>query len=310
MSEPFRIQQLRQFVMSVENGSFRAAATGTFRSQAAVSTAMRDLEQQIGAQLFERGQRARLTALGQTLYPLLKTFVFSHDRLLEDVNHLARAERGSVSVAVAPFLAEQWFPGVLKEFLKGYPEVRLNVTDDRSRQIRRLVANGDIDIGVAAKLSDDPSIDFEPIAVDQFGVALRKDHPLAKIKKPLTWKSISDQPLMGNDAFEMLSAHGLSDISEQPMMFVSSRPSMIMCVENGLGVAVIPKLTMPENAPNLTFIPLRQPQVTRTVGVMKRRGQTLLPAAERMWSLIITSLRAYTKAKGATQVTDAGKKAP
>ena len=62
MSDTFRIQQLRQFLIAAESGSFRAAASGTFRSAAAVSTAMRDLELQVGAPLFEKGQRARLNA--------------------------------------------------------------------------------------------------------------------------------------------------------------------------------------------------------------------------------------------------------
>lgn len=70
MPEPLRIQQIRQFVITANTGSFRAAATGTFRSQAAVSAAMRDLERQVGARLFEQGRRARLTPLAQMLYPI------------------------------------------------------------------------------------------------------------------------------------------------------------------------------------------------------------------------------------------------
>jgi DNA-binding transcriptional LysR family regulator len=57
MADPFRIQQVRQFLIAAESGSFRAAAAGTFRSSAAVSTAMHDLEVQVGAALFDVSAR-------------------------------------------------------------------------------------------------------------------------------------------------------------------------------------------------------------------------------------------------------------
>lgn len=58
MPTPLKIQHLRQFLLAADHGSFRQAAQGTFRSQAAVSAAMQDLEQQLGAPLFEPGKRA------------------------------------------------------------------------------------------------------------------------------------------------------------------------------------------------------------------------------------------------------------
>ena len=111
MVEPLRIQQIRQFVITANSGSFRAAATGTFRSQAAVSAAMRDLERQVGARLFEQGRRARLTPLAQMLLPIFNELLTTHDRTLNDARQLAQAERGSVSLAVVPVLAEEWLPG-------------------------------------------------------------------------------------------------------------------------------------------------------------------------------------------------------
>jgi DNA-binding transcriptional LysR family regulator len=56
LTEAFRIQQMRQFLIAAETGSFRAAASGTSRSAPAVSTAMHDLELQVGAPLFEKGE--------------------------------------------------------------------------------------------------------------------------------------------------------------------------------------------------------------------------------------------------------------
>lgn len=100
MKNPFRIQQLRQFVIAAETGSLRTAATETFRSAAAVSTAMSELEQQIGAPLFEKGHRAKLTPLGRTLAPLWADLLRTHDRVARDVRQITLAERGLLTVAV------------------------------------------------------------------------------------------------------------------------------------------------------------------------------------------------------------------
>lgn len=307
MSETFRIQQLRQFLIAAESGSFRAAASGTFRSAAAVSTAMRDLEMQVGAPLFEKGQRARLTPLGENLTPLFAELLRTHDRVVSDVHQLAKAERGSLSVAVVPFLAEEWFPDILRRFLKSHANIAIKVTDERSRHIRRLVAEGSADIGIAAKLVDDPKLDFNPIAADAYGVGCRFDHPLAK-RESLTWSQLAGENLIGNDGFETLLGHGLGEWIENPVISVSSRTSMMDCVRQGVGITVLPRLTKPTIAKDIVFVPLVKPKVTRLVGIITRQGQTLLPAARDMYALIEAELRIYAKAHGAALVEPKGAK--
>jgi DNA-binding transcriptional LysR family regulator len=302
MSETFRIQQLRQFLIAAESGSFRAAASGTFRSAAAVSTAMRDLELQVGAPLFEKGQRARLTPLGQTLTPLFADLLRTHDRLVSDTRQLANAERGSLSVAVVPFLAEEWFPDVLRTFLGTHPNVAIRVTDERSRHIRRLVAEGAADIGIAARLVDDPKLAFNAVASDVYGVACRFDHPMARRQRPVAWAALAGEKLIGNDGFETLLGHGLGEWIENPVISVSSRTSMMDCVRQGIGITVLPRLTKPAVAKDIVFVPLVKPKVSRLVGIITRRGQTLLPAARDMYALIESELRIYAKTHGATLV--------
>jgi len=300
MSEPLRIQQIRQFLIAAETGSFRAAASATFRSAAAVSTAMRDLERQIGSRLFEDGQRAKLTPIAQVLRPLFAELLGTHDRVVNDVKHLANAEAGSVSIAVVPFLAEEWLPNLLLEFLSAYPGVNVTVTDERSRQIQRLVAEGIVDIGICAYVFDDPGLRFHPIAVDTFGIGCSKTHSLARSRRPVTWKVLKGERLIANDAFETLHIQGLGDRVKNTKMSVSSRPSLMNCLRQNLGITVLPRLTKPEWAEDVCFVPLVQPRVTRQIGMMTRQGQTLLPVAVNMLAMTAKSLREYATHKGAT----------
>lgn len=309
MAEAFRIQQVRQFLIAVESGSFRSAATGTFRSAAAVSAAMRDLEQQVGGGLFEKGQRARLTPLGQTVAPLLSELLTTHDRIVRDVHQLARAERGSLSVAVVPFLAEQWFSTVLHRYLNDHPHVSVRVVDERSHQVRKLVAEGAVDIGIAARLSDDPKLAFHPIAIDTFGIICRSDDPIARRQQPVSWNALAGRQLIGNEGFETLAGHGLDEWIDNPAVSVSSRVSMMDCIRKRIGITVLPRLTKPPTAKDVVFVPLANPRISRTIGIATRRGQTLLPAARDMFALIESELREYAESHGATLVDARGKSA-
>jgi DNA-binding transcriptional LysR family regulator len=303
MTETFRIQQMRQFVIAAESGSFRAAAIGTFRSAAAVSTAMNELEQQVGAPLFEKGQRARLTPLGQTLAPLFSELLRTHDRIMRDVRQIARAERGSLTVAVVPFLAEEWFSGVLGRFMSNHRGIATRVIDQRSRLARQMVADGQADIAIAAHLGDDPKLDFHPVAIDTLGIVCRQDDPLARRRRPATWDVLAERSLIGNDGFEALVARGLGQwIADNTVVTVSSRFSIMDCIRQGIGITVLPRLTKPPAATDMTFVQLNDPVVSRSLGIVTRRGQTLLPAAREMFALIERELRDYARTNGATLV--------
>src|SRR5215218_10794530 len=108
-----KLQQLRQLAIAARTGSFRLAADATFRSPAAVSLALRELEKTIGAPLIEPERRGKLTPLAHALLPLFHELLTVHDVVLARARQLAQGEHGSLSIAVAPFLAEQWLPDLL-----------------------------------------------------------------------------------------------------------------------------------------------------------------------------------------------------
>ncbi len=299
MSTTYRIQQLRQFVIAAETGSLQTAAAETFRSAAAVSTAMSELEQQVGAPLFEKGHRARLTPLGRTLAPLFADLVRAHDRVARDVHQITLAERGLLTVAVIPFLAEEWFSSVLAQFMEKHRDVTVRVIDQRSRQARQLVSDGLADLAVVSNLGDDPKLEFQPVCIDTFGVICRNDDPLALRRGKTTWKALADRPLISNDAFATIIDHGLGQyVESNTVVTVSSRTSTMDLIRRGIGVTVLPRLTKPPSATDMAFVQLSEPLVSRSIGVVTRRGQTLLPAAAAMAHLIERELREYARRHG------------
>ncbi len=302
MAESLRIQQIRQFIIAAESGNFRAAASGTFRSQAAVSAAMRELERQVGAELFEKGRRAKLTPLAECLRPLFNELISVHDRVLTEARQLAQAERGSVSIAVVPVLAEEWLSTFVGEFVNEFPHVRLRATDLRSPQVRALVADGTVDIGIASHMGDNHKLEFHPVASDGFGILCAPSHRFAASRGALPWSVLNGERLIGNDSFEVLKGSGLGKWVEEPEVVVTSRVSLMACVKAELGITIVPMLTKAEENLGLVFIPLKSPRLTRTIGIVTRRGQTMLPTLAALHARLLVSLRAYTRSRGAKLV--------
>ncbi len=257
MAEPLRIQQIRQFVITANSGSFRAAATGTFRSQAAVSAAMHDLERQIGAKLFEKGRRARLTPLAQTLLPSFSELL---SRTIACCAKPASSRRPSADRSRSRS-CRSWRKNGCRPFwptfTRKFPDVKIRATDQRSPQVRAMVAEGLVDVGVAGSLAEDPKITFQPIATDTFGVLCPRDHPFAKRRKPDSMERAGrrDRHRQRLDGAAR-RAVGSAEASTSPSLVVTSRASLMACVKDGLGVTVVPLLTKAEKAMGLPFIPL------------------------------------------------------
>lgn len=300
-----KVHQLRQFVIAASSGSFKAAATTTFRSQAAVSIAMRELEKEVGGQLLERSRRGKLTPLGEALLPIFEELLVTHDRVLNHARQLAQGEQGSISVAVAPFLAEQWLPEVIAQFIQLHPQVKIRTIEERSSRIRNLVADGTVTIGVAGLLAGDPRLTVKHVATDYYGVLCSADHPLAR-RRMATWYSLRSEKLIGSDAFEVLAAAGLAKRLAPPDLIVTSRAPLLACVRRNLGITILPMLTRPLPADGLAFVPLARPRVSRSLAIVTRSADSLLPAASQLETMLLESLRDYALRKGAAPSEERG----
>jgi DNA-binding transcriptional LysR family regulator len=279
--------QLRYFVNVAGSRSFKEAARRTFRSQPAVSLAVKALEVQLGASLFESGKRVSLTGVGATILPMVEEFLQHHDRLARLISQAAQGQAGDVSVAANPTVASRWMPTIIREYATRYPGVGVFVTDDNSEKVHDLVASGLVDLGVASIHSQRSEVDFTPVMSDQFGVLCRRDHPFGKTNKRLDWSMLRDMPIIGNITHRLLENLPVYRYLRKPHIFMSTLTSLLANVEGGVGVTVLPKLAVPDGHPRLIFKTLRRPHLARTVGILVRRGRTLAPQARIMHDLIV-----------------------
>jgi len=190
-------QQILGFYHVAKLGSFTKAANTTFRTQSAISQQIKNLEEELGCQLFERiGKRKlRLTSAGNRFFKFSETILERHASLIDEINEIKGHQKGRLRVA-APFTTLfHLFPLSLKHYIKQFPNVELTILDRSQQDILGLIKNGDVDFGFV--LESIVPKDLTALRWKKVGtvVITPVGHPLAKAKR-VTLKQIGKYPLI------------------------------------------------------------------------------------------------------------------
>jgi DNA-binding transcriptional LysR family regulator len=128
------LMQLEMFVAVVEERSFCGAAERVFRTQPAVSLALRKLERRIGAPLLDRSsrRRTRLTPTGELLYEYATRILALRDEALSSLKQEGCTSTGNLRVGVTSDGNFEWIPQITRTFNEQYPNARLEILYDRA----------------------------------------------------------------------------------------------------------------------------------------------------------------------------------
>jgi DNA-binding transcriptional LysR family regulator len=292
MSMNFDLADLRAFVAVAEMNSFRAAATALHLSQPAISRRIEKLESALGIRLFERTtRRISLTAVGRDFSHKARSLLDDLEHSLLSMREVAASQMGEVVIACVPSAAYYFLPRVLAEYHKQYPRIRVRIIDDSANAVLASVTRGEADFGINIIGNQEPDVDFQGILTESFVVACRREHPLAS-KRSVNWVELAQYDYMtvdrssGNRLLLDL-ALAQTDVNLAWCYEAKHVSTLIGLVEAGLGIAVVPRMSMPAaDHPTLTSVPLTDPSVERMVGLVRRRGRELTPSALHLYQLI------------------------
>lgn len=176
------LRHLRYFVAVAEELNFTRAGALLHIAQSAVSSQIRDLEDEIGLALLERNSRqVGLTSAG-------KTFLKQANQILRDVEEAIRQTRrvgktgsGALAIGFIGSQSHEWMPQVLKRFRQRYPGVEVTLTElVPAQQLEALLAHT-LDVGFIGPIDGKapPGLQMECIAEERPMVGVPSDHPLA-----------------------------------------------------------------------------------------------------------------------------------
>ncbi|WEN41920.1 HTH-type transcriptional regulator TsaR [Thauera sp. GDN1] len=224
--------QLRALVQVAECSSIRAAARAMNLSQSALTKALRELEEDVGAELLTRSYKGiEFTAAGSVLLTRARLALSILDKAVEEVRLLHGGPGSRVVIAVTPMAGALVLPRVLREYERLQPNTEVHLTEGLLTQVLPDLIEGRLDFAIAvADAADLPyEIVFEPLGPAEAVLAAREGHPLAEAT---TWAELKDAKWVMNLSPGSLGRNLLSWLGQQglppPRHMIRCASTMLM----------------------------------------------------------------------------------
>jgi LysR family cys regulon transcriptional activator len=251
-------QQLRSVREAVRRGfNLTAVAEALHTSQPGVSRQIRELEDELGIEIFVRvGKRLTgLTPPGETVLPIVERLLHEAENLKRAGDDFAHAGRGRLAIAATHSQARYALPPVVRDFRDRHPHVMLHMHQGSPQQVARMLLDGDADIGVATEaLAQYDELVALPCYRWTHAVLVPKGHPLeqeAARGQPLTLQRLAGFPVITYEAGYTGRAHiddAFRRVGLEPQIVLVAMDADVIktYVELGLGVGIVASIAYDE----------------------------------------------------------------
>jgi DNA-binding transcriptional LysR family regulator len=277
--------QLETFLEVARHNSFSRAAEKRFRTQPAISSLVRSLEEEVGAKLFDRsGGKVALTAAGKAFQ------TFSEDALelrrvtIAKIGEMERIPRGEIVVGANEGTCLHILPEVFAQFKKQYTDVQVSVLRAERGRIIEFIIDNSVDFGIVSLPVADNRLQVVQIHRDELVVMTPPTHPLAR-KKEVTVAEIAQYPLLlpklgrTREAVDNL----LHERRLKPKISMELDSSELMkrfvAADVGIGFVTASHVKAEAKANLLSIIRIADAQIKRDLALVFRKDKALSRAA-------------------------------
>jgi DNA-binding transcriptional LysR family regulator len=279
------MSQLEFFVKVAEEGSFSRAADSVSRTQPAVSIAVRRLEEEIGAPLFDRAQKIPvLTDVGRVVLDYAQRILKLRDQAREAVSEIQTLETGRVRIGANESTSLYLLPEIILAFRNEHPRIKLEITRFPSDQLPREVLDRNIDFALMAFEPKDRDLESFPILEDELILIMHPKHQLVSAGS-VTVKELGSESFL---------AHNVKSGSRQKVVETFAKlntplnislelatvETIKRFVQKRMGLAFVPRMCVTDELARGTLktIPVKGLSYSRTLWATHRRGAAHGPA--------------------------------
>ncbi len=263
-------RQLRYFVAVAEELHFGRAAVRLHMSQPPLSQQIRQLEELLGVQLFERTKRSvKLTYAGQVLHGQACTVLSDLDDAVDTVRAAARGEAGFLRFGCTAASAYSVVPTLMRAFKERYPRVEVALHERISSDQLRDLHDARLDIGLVRLPIDQPGLVAHKLLEECLVVAIPVDHPLAS-ERIVDISDLQGLPFIGFSREGARYFHnmiegmlGASHVSPKVVQRATQMHVVVALVSAGLGLAVVPDAAARVLVDRVVYRPLRADRLPR-----------------------------------------------
>ena len=285
--------QLEIFLEVARLSSFSRAAEKRFRTQPAISSQIRALEEEVGARLLDRsGGRVSLTVAGRLFFKYAEDSLEQKKAILTAIAETEHVPRGQIVVAANEGTCLHILPEVFAQFKRNYPDVAVSIKRADYAKILESVSDHSVDFGVVSMPVNDNRLQCVPIHRDELVVITPPRHPLAS-KQQVTVDEVAQYPLVvpkaghTRDALDTLFYD--RHLKPRYAMELDSSELLKRFVAADVGVGFIARSNIQEDirANALGAISLSDAQIRRDLALVFRKDRSLSRAAKALIDIAV-----------------------
>jgi LysR family hydrogen peroxide-inducible transcriptional activator len=292
-----------QYALAIEETlHFRKAAERCSVSQSALSTAVAEMEKQLGFPVFERdNKRVLVTPLGRHVLDkarVIKREISDLERLVE--MH-ASPLSSPMSIGLIPTIAPYLLPIILPPLQAAYPKLELDVQEAQSHELMALVKDGDLDAGILALPFDVEGLLAFPFWKENFYWVTHANDKSVKTKR-IRADQIDSRRLMLLEDGHCLKDHALAvcrlSTTGLHNLSATSLPTLVQLVAGKMGSTLVPEMAVESLVsvnPSLRMLPLAEPGPHREIAFIVRPTYPGMRNIETLKELFSRQLKAHLR---------------
>lgn len=294
-------RHIHYFLAVAEHHGFTRAAAALHVSQPALSQQVKQLEETLGVQLFDRsGRNTRLTDAGEVYLRYARNALRALEegkRAIHDVEDLSR---GSLRVAVTPTFTAYFIGPLMAAFYTRYPNVTLQLQEMPQDKIEELLVNDALDVGVVFDEVHSPDIDAKPLLTENLALVVANAHPLAQ-QTSVGLSVLNDEKLILLSA-EFATREQIdrycrqSGLRPQVLMEANSISAVLELVRRTKLSTLLPA-PIAAQYDDLRAISLSPQLLERTAVLMQRKGAWRTAAANAFVAMALEHAKAVNTVK-------------
>jgi DNA-binding transcriptional LysR family regulator len=288
------LAQLEMLLATVEAGGVQKAAARVFRTQPAVSMALRKLEREIGSPLFDRSTRGAyvLTPQGEILYQCAKKLLRVRDEALKEIRSLQDLQSGRLRIGANESTGNYLLPQLIRTFHQRHPNIKVEIYRNNSASLLNDVKEDLVDLALVSFLPDDKEIEDTPMMNDPLVLITSMKHPLRE-KRRVHIRDLAGEKFIAHavqtpSRTRVIEAFRQFETRLTISMEISSLETIKRLVAMGVGLAFVPWMCVREETERgeVARVPVEGFGHERTLFMIRRKAHAHTPASIEFLKLI------------------------
>ena len=286
-------QKIKILLAAIDKGSLTRAGQALGYTQSYLTQIMKAFEDEVGFPLLVKTNRGvEPTQEAKALLPAMRRLIESEEQFDQEVAELQGLRKGTIRIGTFVSTSVYWVPQIIEHFRNNYPQVVFQIEELGHDEMIDGLVDGSLDIALMSYPGDKTSIDFIPVLEDPMMVVFPPDHELGRYDQVPVDKLKEYPFIMTYRSYDKDPHRVFEDAGFTPEVRYYSRDdfAVLSMVQRGLGLAILPELTI-EEFPGNYETRLLEPESYRTLGIGLRSYEYAGPLAKFVIKYIMKNIR-------------------